>query len=106
MAKTLIMDRAGSLAPPAGRRMRPAAAIALLPTAIIVLVVYIGCMLWTVRLSFTSSLLLPRSDWIGFTQYTRLFANDRFVVSAENMFIFGGLFITICLVLGFLLAVF
>lgn len=106
MAKTLIMDGAGSPARPAGRRMRPAAAIALLPTAIIVLVVYIGCMLWTVRLSFTSSLLLPRSDWIGFTQYTRLFANDRFVVSAENMFIFGGLFITGCLVLGFLLAVF
>jgi glucose/mannose transport system permease protein len=107
MAKTLIMDHAGGPAQPAARRrMRPAAAIALLPTAIIVLVVYIGCMVWTVRLSFTSSLLLPRSDWIGFTQYTRLFANDRFVVSAENMFIFGGLFITSCLVLGFLLAVF
>jgi glucose/mannose transport system permease protein len=106
MAKTLIMDRAGRPAPLAVRRIRPAAAIALLPTAIIVLVVYIGCMLWTVRLSFTSSMLMPRSDWVGFAQYTRLVANDRFVVSAENMFIFGGLFITGCLILGFLLAVF
>lgn len=106
MAKTMTMDGAGDTGPPARRRMRPAAAIALLPTAIIVLVVYIGCMLWTVRLSFTSSLLLPRSDWIGFTQYTRLIANDRFLVSAENMFIFGALFIAGCLILGFLLAVF
>jgi glucose/mannose transport system permease protein len=107
MAKTMIMEGAGSTARPKGRnRTRPAAAIALLPTAIIVLVVYIGCMIWTVRLSFTSSLLLPRSDWIGLTQYTRLFVNDRFVVSAENMVIFGALFIAGCLILGFLLAVF
>jgi glucose/mannose transport system permease protein len=63
-------------------------------------------MLWTVRLSFTSSTLLPRLDWIGLTQYSRLFANDRFVTSAENIVIFGALFITGCLVLGFLLAVF
>jgi ABC-type sugar transport system permease subunit len=72
----------------------------------VVVVVYVGCMLWTVRLSFTSSTLLPRSDWIGLTQYWRLFANDRFVTSAENIVIFGALFIAGCLVLGFLLAVF
>jgi len=87
-------------------RTRLPAAIALLPTALIVLVVYIGCMLWTVRLSFTSSTLLPKLDWFGVTQYTRLFANDRFVTSAENIFIFGALFISGCLIIGFLLAVF
>jgi glucose/mannose transport system permease protein len=87
-------------------RMRWPAVLALLPTALIVLVVYIGCMLWTVRLSFTSSSLLPKLDWVGFAQYTRLFANDRFVTSAENIVIFGALFITGCLILGFLLAVF
>src|SRR5215212_2780137 len=87
------------------RRMRTRlpAAMALLPTALIVLVVYIGCMLWTVRLSFTSSTLLPKLDWIGFTQYSRLFVNDRFVVSAENILIFGVLFVSGCLILGFLL---
>ncbi|WP_211115616.1 carbohydrate ABC transporter permease [Arenibaculum pallidiluteum] len=82
------------------------AALALLPTALVVLVVYVGCMLWTVRLSFTGSTLLPRYDWVGFAQYVRLFANDRFLTSAGNIVIFGILFITGCLILGFLLAVF
>lgn len=81
-------------------------ALALLPTALVVLVVYIGCMLWTVRLSFTSSTLLPKLDWVGLAQYNRLFVNDRFVTSAENIAIFGVLFISGCLILGFLLAVF
>ena len=89
-----ISIRAPSVSPGATktrRRMRTRlpAAIALLPTALIVLVVYIGCMLWTVRLSFTSSTLLPKLDWVGVAQYSRLFANDRFVTSAENIFIFG-----------------
>ncbi len=90
------------------RRMRTRlpAAFALLPTALVVLVVYIGCMLWTVRLSFTSSTLLPKLDWVGLAQYSRLFVNDRFVTSAENIVIFGTLFISGCLILGFLLAVF
>jgi len=90
------------------RRMRTRlpAAFALLPTALVVLIVYIGCMLWTVRLSFTSSTLLPKLDWVGLAQYSRLFVNDRFVTSAENIVIFGALFISGCLILGFLLAVF
>ncbi|GEO16392.1 carbohydrate ABC transporter permease [Microvirga aerophila] len=90
------------------RRMRTRlpASLALLPTALVVLVVYIGCMLWTVRLSFTSSTLLPKLDWVGLAQYSRLFANDRFLVSAENIAIFGVLFISGCLILGFLLAIF
>ncbi len=87
-------------------RTRLPAAIALLPTALIVLVVFIGCMLWTVRLSFTSSTLLPKLDWVGFAQYSRLFANDRFLTSASNIVIFGSLFIAGCLIIGFLLAVF
>jgi glucose/mannose transport system permease protein len=90
------------------RRMRTRlpAAFALLPTALVVLIVYIGCMLWTVRLSFTSSTLLPKLDWVGLAQYSRLFVNDRLVTSAENIDIFGALFISGCLILGFLLAVF
>src|SRR3712207_545931 len=87
-------------------KTRLPAAIALLPTALIVLVVYIGCMLWTVRLSFTSSTLLPKLDWVGLAQYNRLFVNDRFVTSAENIVVFGALFVSGCLILGFLLAVF
>ncbi|WMS42927.1 sugar ABC transporter permease [Acuticoccus sp. MNP-M23] len=94
--------------PPARKRRRLpyAAAIALAPTTLIVLVVYVGCMLWTVRLSFTSSRLLPKLDWVGFSQYERLVSSSRFLVSVENIAIFGVLYIAGCLVLGFLMAVF
>ena len=97
-----------SSGPKARRSMRARlpAAFARLPTALVVLVVYIGCMLWTVRLSFTSSTLLPKLDWVGLAQYSRLFANDRFLTSASHIVIFGALFISGCLIIGFLMAVF
>ncbi len=108
----IVSIEAPAAAGPAQGRSRPRlttrlpAAVALLPTILVVLVVYIGCMLWTVRLSFTSSTLLPRLDWVGTAQYARLFVNDRFIISAENIVIFGVLFISGCLIIGFLLAVF
>lgn len=109
MATVTVRAAATGAAAPAARprigRGLPAA-LALVPTALIVLVVYVGCMLWTVRLSFTSSTLLPKFDFVGLAQYERLILNDRFVVSAQNTVIFGVLFIAGCLVLGFLLAVF
>jgi glucose/mannose transport system permease protein len=89
-----------------GPRRHLAASVALIPTALIVLIVYVGCMLWTVRLSFSSSRLLPVLDWVGLDQYVRLLANERFLVSVQNIVIFGVLFIAGCLILGFLMAVF
>jgi glucose/mannose transport system permease protein len=82
------------------------AMLALVPAAIAVVVVYLGCMLWTVRLSFTSSKLLPTLDFVGLAQYERLFGNVRFLLSIENLVIFGVLFLAGCLILGFLLAAF
>jgi glucose/mannose transport system permease protein len=84
----------------------PAAYLALLPAAIVVVVAYLGCMLWTARLSFTSSKLLPKLDFVGLAQYQRLFENERFIVSVENIFVFGVLYLVGALVVGFLLAVF
>src|SRR5690349_20043893 len=87
----------------AGRRVKVrrqlGPGLALLPTAIIVVVAYLGCMLWTVRLSFTSSKLLPKLDWVGFDQYVRLFENVRLLVSIQNIAIFGVLFFVGALVL-------
>jgi glucose/mannose transport system permease protein len=80
--------------------------LALVPAALAVIVVYLGCMLWTVRLSFTSSSLLPTLDFVGFAQYERLLGNARFLVSVQNVVVFGALFLVGCLVLGFLLAAF
>ena len=87
------------------RRQIPAT-LALAPAALVVIVVYLGCMLWTVRLSFTSSKLLPKYDFVGLDQYERLFSSGRFLLSLENLLVFGVLFLIGCLVLGFLLAVF
>nr|WP_272214599.1 sugar ABC transporter permease [Marinicella sp. W31]MDC2880225.1 sugar ABC transporter permease [Marinicella sp. W31] len=80
--------------------------IALLPMAIVVVFAYLGTMLWSVRLSFSSSRLLPKDDFVGFAQYTRLFETSRWVTSLENLAIIAFFFLLICFVLGTLLAIF
>lgn len=87
------------------RRQAPAA-LALIPAAVIVVTIYLGAMLWTVRLSFSSSKMLPVFDFVGLQQYERLFSTERFVLSTWNIAVFGVLFILGCLIIGFLLAVF
>ena len=76
------------------------------PTFIAALIFIYGFMLWSAWLSFSSSRMLPKYDWAGTIQYEKLFANDRWWVAAENLLVFGGLFIVICLVLGLTLAIF
>jgi glucose/mannose transport system permease protein len=92
--------------PAAPRRRAVAAQLALLPMAITVLGVYIGTVLWSVRISFSSSKIFPTHDFVGASQYLRLFNTERWIVSLHNIAVFGTLFIAACLVLGFLLAVF
>ena len=82
------------------------AALALAPALIIAAVAYVGAMLWTVRLSFSSTKMLPVFDWVGLAQYNRLFNTERFITSIINISLFGVLFIIGALVIGFLLAVF
>jgi glucose/mannose transport system permease protein len=79
---------------------------ALLPMALTVIVAYLGTMLWTLRTSFTASRTFPSDKFIGITQYTRLFDNERWMLSLNNLAVYGLLFILACLVIGFLLAVF
>lgn len=83
-----------------------AAQVALLPMALVVLGVYIGTVLWSVRISFSGSRLFPKDDFVGFAQYERLFDTERWIVSLQNVALFGVLFISLCLAIGFLLAVF
>ncbi|MEC5162082.1 MULTISPECIES: carbohydrate ABC transporter permease [unclassified Janthinobacterium] len=91
---------------PLRRRYSVAAYIALLPMAFTVLFAYLGTMLWTARVSVSSSRTFPASDFVGLAQYTRLFNNDRWLLSLHNIVWYGALFIAACLLLGFLLAVF
>lgn len=83
-----------------------AAYIAMLPMALTVLLAYLGTMLWTARVSVSSSRTFPASDFVGASQYIRLFNNERWLLSLQNVAVYGVLFILACLVIGFLLAVF
>jgi glucose/mannose transport system permease protein len=77
---------------------------ALLPTWVAVVVVYIGTMLWSVRLSFTDSTLFPSSNYVGLAQYAKLFSTPKWLAALQNVVVFGLLYVMGCLALGFLLA--
>lgn len=99
------MAEMGGAAPRQPRRALMAQ-LALLPMAATVLGVYVGTVLWSLRISVSSSQIFPRSDFVGLAQYERLFTTERWAISLHNVALFGALFITACLVIGFLLAVF
>ncbi|MCD2176767.1 carbohydrate ABC transporter permease [Rhizobium sp. C1] len=81
------------------------AKIAAIPMAFTALVVFLGGTIWTVVYSFTNSKLLPRLNFVGFDQYTRLWSTPRWLVSVENLAIYGVLSLIFSLVIGFILAV-
>ncbi len=78
---------------------------ALVPTILLCLIGYYGSIAWTVGMSFTTSGVLPNSDWAGLAQYERLWSEPRWHTSFGNMFIFGGFYIGGCLAFGTLLAI-
>jgi len=95
----------GSRGKPTGIFRNLNAKIAALPMIATVLVIFVGCTLWTVAYSFTSSKSLPVWNFVGFDQYVRLFGASRWHVSVHNLAIYGVLCMGFSLVLGFLLAV-
>ncbi len=78
--------------------------IASVPMIATVLIIFVGCTLWTVLYSFTDSKLLPRLNFVGLDQYERLWGTDRWVVSIRNLAIFGVCSMVFSLVIGFTLA--
>src|ERR1700743_2556488 len=82
-----------------GRPLRPlrkrwslAAWIALIPMMATVIFAYLGTMLWTARVSVSNSRTFPSNDFVGFTQYVRLFNNDRWLVSLQHIVLYGASF--------------
>ncbi|KZM48696.1 carbohydrate ABC transporter permease [Labrenzia sp. OB1] len=80
------------------------AKIASIPMILTALVIFVGCTLWTIFYSFTKSKLLPKLDFVGFDQYERLWGTRRWLVSIENLLIYGSLSLIFSLLIGFLLA--
>lgn len=79
--------------------------LVLSPSFAVVLVFVYGFILWTIYLSFSASRMLPNYKFVGFEQYARLWATPNWYVALENLAIFGGLYILVCLALGLLLAI-
>lgn len=81
------------------------AKIAAIPMIFTAVVVFIGCTIWTIYHSFTKSRLLPAPEkWIGLDNYDRLWGENRWIVSIENLAIYGICSLVLSLVIGFCLA--
>ncbi|HJV61863.1 MAG TPA: sugar ABC transporter permease [Albitalea sp.] len=79
---------------------------ALLPMLLAVLVGYLCTTLWSLRISLSSSRTFPAYDFVGLAQFERLFDNERWLASLQNLAVYGTLFIAGSMLIGFLLAVF
>ena len=79
---------------------------ALLPMAAVVIVGYLGTVVWSFKVSLSSSRSLPTDTFIGMAQYVRLFENERWILSMQNLAVYAVLFILVSMIIGFLLAAF
>jgi glucose/mannose transport system permease protein len=80
------------------------AKVASIPMILTASVVFVGGTVWTVFYSFTNSKLLPRLNFVGLDQYYRLWSTPRWLISIENLLIYGAISLVFSLVIGFLLA--
>ena len=80
------------------------AKIASIPMVLTAVVIFLGGTIWTVVYSFTNSKLLPRAKFVGLDQYERLWDAPRWIVSIQNLAIYGVLTLIFSLVMGFVLA--
>ncbi|MBY5934116.1 sugar ABC transporter permease [Tateyamaria omphalii] len=80
------------------------AKLASIPMVLTALVVFVGGTAWTVVYSFTSSKLLPKANFVGLDQYERLWSTRRWLISIENLAVYGFFSMIFTLVIGFTLA--
>lgn len=79
--------------------------LVLSPSFFLILIFVYGFIAYTGYLSFTNSRMLPNNDLIGFDNYVRLWSLPHWNRAVVNLAIFGGLYITICTVIGLGLAI-
>ena len=70
------------------------------PSVLLVLVCVYGYIMFTIYLSFTSSMLMPLYEWAGTASYQRLFAQENWHVALSNLWVFASLYIGVAVVLG------
>ena len=79
--------------------------LAMLPLILTVFIAYLGTGLWSLWISFTNSRTFPSGDFVGLAQYERLFDNERWLLSMQNLALYGVLFMGFCMLIGFFLAI-
>ncbi|MGE8348014.1 carbohydrate ABC transporter permease [Pseudomonas helleri] len=82
------------------------AALAIAPTFILVAISVYGFIGWTTIISFTKSRYFPEYDFVGLSQYVRLWESDRWNTSVINLVLFSIGFALISLLIGLLIAIF
>lgn len=101
-AKKFVASR-----PPRSRRkMNIQSIIGTIPMMLAALGVFVVCIIFSIIWSFTNSKVFPNFNFIGMGQYERLWTTDRWIISVQNLFLYGVLSIVLGMVFGFLLAVF
>ena len=80
--------------------------LVLSPSLAAMLVFVYGFIIYTVFLSFTNSKMLPSYDFVGWDNYVRLFNLPAWSTALVNLAIFASLYITICIAIGLMLAIF
>ncbi|GGX65550.1 sugar ABC transporter permease [Tateyamaria omphalii] len=98
------MSSSSNARKPSGLFRNLSAKIASVPMVLTALVVFVGGTAWTVLYSFTSSKLLPKTNFVGLDQYERLWSTRRWLISIENLAVYGFFSMIFTLVIGFTLA--
>jgi glucose/mannose transport system permease protein len=81
--------------------------LALCPSLAAVAVFIYAFILWTAQVSLTAwDDVRPDTTFVGLKNFARLFQTDRFITDLGNTAIFAALFVGVCLLVGFFLAVF
>jgi glucose/mannose transport system permease protein len=78
---------------------------ALAPSVLVLMVIVYGFIAWSLYISVSASRMVPDYTYVGLAQYTRLWEMPRWHTALGNMLIYGGMFVTISLAVGLLLAV-
>ena len=79
--------------------------IVVAPSFLIILIFVYGFIAYTGYLSLTNSKMLPSYDLVGFENYMKLWKLPHWWRAFANLWIFGGLYIVICSVIGLGLAI-
>jgi glucose/mannose transport system permease protein len=88
------------------RRFPIHAVVGTVPMILVSVGVFVIGIGFSVLWSFTSSKLFPSYNFVGLSQYRRLWADDRWLISINNIWFFGLMSIACNMVFGYLLAVF